>query len=527
MGDPPGPPARRFFRDRAVLLVTLLLAVFATAPYVRATLVAPPGTAFIGWFWFTDDAYNYLSYVQQAEDGALAFRNRLVLEPHAPALVNPEWSLVGFLSRALGRRPILAYRLFALVAIYVLVAGIRAWLADAGLPETHVVPALLLVTLGGGAGAACLWSGRPVQRCLDLGNGLFPFLEIIANPHFVIGTALLLWSMRAFRIAQDEGGARAAVAAAAIGSALALTRPYDLVVLVVVRTAVVALTEPTARWIRHAGAMALLLPVVAYDAWVFYRVPAFASFTAIRYVFPPAGDFAWALLPPAAVAAIAWAIRRTRGVTLALARPARNAALHFAVWVALAAIVIALRPVNFSLQFLVGAGLPLLALAALALAPLPRAATLAAMFALSSAAAAAVWITFLPAPAWYVPAERLAVARALRGHCAPGDVLFAPPDIGRYAAGFSACTPWVSHAAAEGFAERAEDTRAFYERGDPAFGASLVERACAAHVLLPAGADPTRFFGAAPYRAAETAGTAPAAITIHSRAGGPPCAGRR
>jgi hypothetical protein len=530
MDDPPFLPARRFFGDRAVLLVTLTLAALSAAPYVRATVAPPPGTSFIGYFWFTDDAYNYLSFVQQAEDGALAFRNRLVLEPHAPALVNPEWSAVGMLSRLLGRRPILAYRLFAVLALFGLVAGIRAWLADAGLPETHAAAALALVCLGGGAGAIGLLAGRPVQESLDISTGLFPFLEILANPHFVTGTALLLWAMRAFGIAHERGGAREALAAGALGSLLALTRPYDLVVLVAIRSLVVVLTDSPARWLRHALAMALLLPVVAYDAWVFYRVPAFSSFTAIRYVFPAVGDFARALGPPAAVAAIAWAAAARAGARSvpAAGRASRVATLHFAIWLGLAAAVIAARPVNFSLQFLVGAGLPLLCLAALALAAFPPVATIAATAALSSAAVAAAWITLQPNPAWYAAAERVAVARALRAHCDRGDVVLAPPDIGRYASGFSSCTPWVSHPAAEGFEERSDAAKAFYDRPDRGLGAALVARSCAAHVVLPAAAAADAYLGAeAPrFRRVASAGAGAHAIAVYSRDGAPPCAGR-
>jgi hypothetical protein len=514
---------------RSVVLVALLMAALSTAPYLRATFSPPPGAAFTGFFWFTDDAYNYLSFVQQAEDGAFVFRNKLVLVPHSPALLNPEWWLVGVLSRLLGREPVLAYRLFALAAIFALVAAIHAALRDAGLPATHATAALLLTCLGGGAGVACLWLGHPSQSCLDMSAGLFPFLEILANPHFVAGTALLLWSLRAFRIAQERGGVGPALAAAALATVLGLVRPYDLVLLVAIRSVVVAVTEPGPLWIRHAGAMALLLPVVAYLAWVFYGIPAFTSFMAIHYAFPPVREFAWALAPAAVVAVAAWATARARGLPTALMagdRSRRAAVLHFAVWLALAAVVIAAQPVTFSLQFLVGVGLPLLALAALALAPFPPAVTLLAALALASSAAVAFWITLRPSPSWYVPAERLAVARALREPCRPGEVVLSPPDIGLYAGGLSSCTPYLSHAAAAGYEARAAEVRRFYESPDPVAGAALLARSCATHVVLPAAASLAAHAGAdAPYRASALAGRPPQAIAVYSRAGGPACAG--
>ena len=64
-----------------------IVAAVSTAPYVKAQLRAPPGRVFVGAFLFVEDVYNYLGYVQQAEDGAFLFRSKLTAEPHAPALV--------------------------------------------------------------------------------------------------------------------------------------------------------------------------------------------------------------------------------------------------------------------------------------------------------------------------------------------------------------------------------------------------------------------------------------------------------
>jgi hypothetical protein len=274
--------------------------------------------------------------------------------------------------------------------------------------------------------------------------------------------------------------------------------------------------------------MALLLPVIAYDAWVFYRVEAFASFMAIQYVFPHLADFAWALGPAAMVAAAAWLLARAQGLPPVPApedRPARRVALHFAIWLGLAGTVIVAHPVNFSLQFLVGVGVPLLGLAALALASFPPVATYAATAALASAAAIAVQITLLASPSWYVPSERLVAARALRAACRPGERLLSPPDIGLYAGGYSACTPYVSHAAAAGFDEREAEVRRFYEARDPAWGAALLDRACIAHLVLPLASPLEAHAGAgAPFHAVAVAGRAPRAIVVYSRTGPPPCA---
>ena len=522
MAEPPEPAPPRA-RPAAgwgpAILAGLLLAALSTAPYLRAFLSPPPGRAFVGFFWFVDDSYNYLSFVQQAEAGAALFHNKLVLEDHPAALFNLEWWTVGLLSRLLGGHPLVAYRLFSTAALLALVLGIDRWLREGGLPRSHRLPALLLVMTGAGLGGIRFLLGTPIARCLDLTSGLFPAVEALANPHFVAGTALLLWAL----LAHAGGtGPRSFVAAAALGTALGLTRPYDLAVMVGIRTGVVALTEPAHRWWRHAAAMAALLPVVAYNYWVFYRQPAFAFYTEAEYVFPTRADFAWALGPAAALALAALGFRSAAASRDAQAGAAR---LHFAVWCAIGIAVFALRPVHFSLQFLVGAGLPLLALAALGLGRLSVGYTVAAALALSSTAMAALWLMLQPTLGSYVPAERLALAWELRRDCRAGDRLVAPADIGLWAGGFTACRAFTSHAIEPAHAERREAVRMFYEQGDPAGRAAFLERVCATHVVLPASRPAAEWVDARvrlePVAVAGSAGRTLAAYRVASS-----CAGR-
>jgi hypothetical protein len=253
--------------------------------------------------------------------------------------------------------------------------------------------------------------------------------------------------------------------------------------LAAIRTITVLLTEPPRRWLRHAAAMAALIPVVAYNYWVFYRQPAFRFYADAEYVFPTRVEFAWAL-GPAAVLALgtlggrwAWTEGPAR---------ARVTLVHFAVWCAFAAAVIAVRPVHFSLQFLVGVGVPLLCLAAVGLARWPVRYTAAAAAAFSTTAIAAVWLTLQPTLGAYALAERVALAWELRRDCRAGDRLVAPGDIGLWAGGYTACRAFTSHAIEPAHEERRDSVRMFYEQGEPVGRAAFLERVCATHVVLPA-----------------------------------------
>ncbi len=465
---------------RPVLLAWALLSALTTAPYVRGWLAPPPGTAFLGFFYFVDDQYNYFSYIQQSERGAFLFENVLVLEPHPRRLVNLEWWLVGRLSAALGGRPFLAWRLVALAGALLLLAGLDRWLRSAGLPETHRLPALMLVGLGGGLGGLAWRAGiLPLPDAIDLTTGLFPFLELLANPHFVMGTALLVWSLWAFSRATTG---RDHALAAALGTALGLA------------------------------------PTVAYLAWVFYGLRWFDSF-GLPYVFPPLHAFVIALAPSAALALLV-----TREPAHGEARAAR---IHLAAWILVVALVLLVRPVGFPLQFLVGLGAPLLTLGAIGLARFRPSATLLAAGALSSTALVALGLVGSDNPRWYVPPERLQVAAALRASCRPGDRALTPPDIGLYVAGLTACKPYASHAAAPDHDARAEAVRRFYEDRTPAERDALLDRACVTHVTLPgdAGEAPEAWLGArTPFRRIALVGGDPRRIGLYARTDRSACA---
>jgi hypothetical protein len=430
------------------------VAGLSAAPYLRAHLAPPPGRTFAGAFLFVEDVYNYLGYVQQAEDGAFVFRSKLTTAPHPPALVNLEWWAAGRLSCLLGRRPLLAWRLLGLFASLAFVGLADTWLRRAGLPDRHRLPALLLICLGAGLGGAISWLGLSRTTPIDLYTGLFPVIELLANPHFVIGTSLTMAAL----LALASGSRRGTVAGLALAAAAGLTRPYDVVVIAAARAIAVAATEPPRRWPRLLLPLAALAPVAGYMYAVVHGNPAFTAFQAERYPPPATAAVLVALAPALAVAALS--LRGPQG-----AADVRRLRAHLWAWVAFGVVLIVLRPVPYALQFLAGIGMPLLALAALGLARWRPAATVAVLVLLSSPLAAALWrTTRLDAPA-FVPAAEMEAAHALRAVCAPGDVALAPPPIGLYALAYASCTPFVSHPAMAGYDERLARARAFYAGG--------------------------------------------------------------
>ncbi len=497
-----------------IIIVWVLLGGLASALLVRATFASPPGTVFVGTLYYVDDFYNYLSYVQQAEDGALVFRNKLRSPTPLPrpSLVNLEWLLVGWLSVLLGGRPILAFHLVGLVALAWLVYEVDRWMVRAGLSPPRRLAALLFVFTGGGLGWVVVLLGRHTTlRPFDVTAGVFPFLEVIANPHFVVGTALLVAALNAFAENRPALGI-------VLGNALALARPYDAGLLLGATALAVLILVPRRQWLRRLLLLLGLTPSLIYDAWVFLWSPGFSVFSSPAYAVPGPSILELAIvIGPATLAALT-ALVTWRDAS----HQQREHRLLFALWAVLALLLVYLQPVSFSLQFFAGVGVALLSLGAVGLGQLRRGVLETAVPLFAGTAVLVTSLQLRPNTYRNVTAERWRVAVALRGLCAPGELVVAPADIGLYVGGLSSCWPWVSHATAPDFAAHDEAVDRFYH-GTPEERRVFADRVCAKYVVVPLAWPRGGFPAGAPYHLKAQVGRGKRAIAVYSRNAGAPC----
>jgi hypothetical protein len=187
--------------------------------------------------------------------------------------------------------------------------------------------------------------------------------------------------------------------------------------------------------------------------------------------------------------------------------------------------VVGLRPVNFSLQFLVGVGAPCLMLGGCGLRGKPPRVLLLVALLFSTSAVALLRFVSQPNPLWLVPRPDMELARALRAVCRPGDVLFAPPSLGLLTYGLSGCRAFLSHRVDPDYGRRLDELRAFAERGVPG-RAELLDRYHITHLVLPedAGPTPTAWLGEdTPFRRSAVRAGAPRwTLYIRERAGAAP-----
>jgi hypothetical protein len=503
---------------RPIVLAFLLLAVVTQGPFLRASLDPSPGTRFVGAFHWVDDLYVYASFIQQAESGRFLLENKLYPEPHARLYANLELWAAGRISALIGRRPFVAFRLLAVVALLAILLALDRLLREAGLPEDRRLVSLLLVALGGGTGGLLfVFGGRTPMEILDLSVGLFLHTGLFANPHWVVAHALALWMLLAGLRAADERGAR--LAFAALGTALLLVRPYDAATVAGLYGVVTLACDPWRSWPRRLLPLLWLLPAALYNAALLAFAPAYGSYLSNPYLEVPLASFAEPLGPAAAVVLLT---RPWRGQDASR----RRAHVALLAWSALAIVVPAASARGASLQLLVCVGTPLLALAALGLARLRAGLTALLLPLFLTTSAVACWIVLRQSPAFFVPAERQAAALALRPSCNKGGTVFAPSDIGLYAAGLTGCRAVVSHAIALDYEALLPEVGAFYAGMPKDARAALLERLCATHLVLPGdqGDEPAAWLGdGSRFRRVASVGPASRRIDLYARPPAPAC----
>jgi hypothetical protein len=163
-----------------------------------------------------------------------------------------------------------------------------------------------------------------------------------------------------------------------------------------------------------------------------------------------------------------------------------------------------------------------LTLAAIGLGRMRRGILEAAVLLFAGTALLVTWLQLRPNSYRNVPAERWGVAVALRPVCERGDLVLAPPDIGLYVGGLSACWPWVSHSYSPTHASRDEATRRFYTSA-PEERARFLDALCVAHLVVPADWPRGGLPADVPYeRRLEVDGSS-GGLAVYSRAHGAPC----
>ena len=112
----------------------------------------------------------------------------------------------------------------------------------------------------------------------------------------------------------------------------------------------------------------------------------------------------------------------------------------------------------------------------------------------------------------------MAVVETLRTRCEKGDVVLAPPDVGLFAHGLTACRSFVSHRISPGHPERLRELERF--GGAPPWERlALLDAYHVRHLVLPGDPGPTAAAWLGPdagWKQVSTFGT-PARLSLYTR----------
>lgn len=470
--------------SRAAAGAWAALAALSSLPYLVASIWPPAHHRFNGAFFWLDDYYQYLSFAEQASRGAATFANKFDPGADGAALVNLEWWLAGVLGALPGSSLDLGFQLLRLAAFAALVAGAARVLRALGREQDAVWRALLLVFVAGGPGVWRLMAGGDPRRIADVSLALYPWSGLLLNAHFVVGTALLLWTLL-LHLDWLRGRARA-WSWIALGWALGFSRPYDLAVFGLVAAAVTAFE---ARGGGPAAVFRRLLPLAALAPVFLYYVALLGASSlggwASQGLDRPAvpWEVAAAISPCVALWLLAALARRRLGLVVAEGR-------GLLAWGVIVLVLVALWPSPMAKQFAIALALPWLLLAA---AALPARALLPATLALLPTSLFLLHETLTSGGGTYSPRGHWAAVETLRRECRPGDVVVGPPiDLTMMVAARTPCAVNVGHRLlTPQYLAAAREAAVFYDRRTPAaWRAAYLDRHGALLLLLPAGGEP-------------------------------------
>ncbi len=357
--------------DRKAWAIILAVVLFTLLPYLFGAWLS------LGrkYFWINhniDDHCVYLAWIRQAWEGHFFFENRFTTDPQPRLSTNLFFWAIGTIARWTGL-PVLFLFHAARMGLGIVWLWTLWLLYKRLLPNGARLPALWLACVSAGLGWL-FWRDVGINAPIDTWQvEAFTFLSLYLNPLFVVGTLLMtaciydLW--QAVQERRWIYTVRAGIWALLVGN----IHSYDVIQVAgawlafLVVCSVVQRRFDAQRWVMVLTAGVIGLPTVAYQYWLYLVDPIFRHRADVPTSAPPLWHVLAGYAPLLILAAVAvWATVRAR-------RHREDAFLLLLCWAIVgiglqylprifAAVGIHL-PMNFERKMVMGAHLPLCALA--------------------------------------------------------------------------------------------------------------------------------------------------------------------
>lgn len=274
---------------RWVIWVSVIALVLANLPIALAFLTAPSGTVYTGIDSTAPGDVNvYLSYLEQARQGHLVFRDLFTSEPQRPMIFNSFWLGLGLLGSLLRLEPLAVYFLSRIVlgaVLLILLYGLASKVFQ-DVRLRHIAFVLAVFASGIGAWAAPIidaWfhgnipgPGWPMDLWV---SEAFTFLSLHHSPHFLAATILILltvwWLMRVV----ENRGLKSALYAGVGMLALFSFHPFHVVSLayITIGFLMVVLLRSKRDFVRvfmsYGLTWLIASPAIVYQVWLILHDP--------------------------------------------------------------------------------------------------------------------------------------------------------------------------------------------------------------------------------------------------------------
>jgi hypothetical protein len=248
----------------------IILAV-SVALNVMGYLTAPPGHHFAGMVYAWEDGQTYLAKIRQGMQGEWLYTLAYTADPGPPFLLYTNYLFLGHVAAWLQLGPDMLFhaaRLFdGSVLLFTLYGFMARFFADVSRRRF----AFLLAAVGGGIGWLTALLGHLTPDLLQ--PEMFPFLSILANVHFPLAMAALLWLFDLL-VTGDPDNCRRVWARLILGTViLALMAPYGLITIGAVGALWVAAqylikrSIPRELLVRLVCVVAIAAPFLGLYAW--------------------------------------------------------------------------------------------------------------------------------------------------------------------------------------------------------------------------------------------------------------------
>jgi hypothetical protein len=276
--------------ERRWLLIAIIVALLAAnLPVVLGFFTAPHETQFTGIDSTAPGDVNvYRSYLEQAYQGHVVFRDLFTGEPQQARIINPFWLVLGLIGSLFHLPALLVY-----FGTRVLLGAVFLWLLYKIASElfekalTRKI-AFLLAVFGTGIGAwiapivSAVFHGAQLEPAwpMDLwvSEG-FTFLSLHHSPHFLAATILIVLSVALLARSLERSSTRDAAIAGCCMLGLFSFHPFHVLSLgtITFGFAVFGLVRNYRDGIRTIGrfllAWFIASPAIAYQAWLILKDP--------------------------------------------------------------------------------------------------------------------------------------------------------------------------------------------------------------------------------------------------------------